>query len=127
MNTQIAQHLNIAESTILKIEEWANVFFVVCRKIGARFVSKKVVTMKTREEAASEIAAKINTEVEDTRAKVWSKGDSVRIYVTYEGEQIGYAEIDESGYICTPSLRESKMHPQDAKALRSIVAFSKVA
>lgn len=47
MNTAaIAQHLNIAESAIVRIEEWAKVLFVVCRRIGARFVSKKVVDMK---------------------------------------------------------------------------------
>ena len=44
MNTAtIAQHLSITESAIVRIEEWANVLFVVCRRIGARFVSKKVV------------------------------------------------------------------------------------
>lgn len=43
----IAQHLNIAESAIIRIEEWANVLFVVCRKLGARFVSKKVLKMET--------------------------------------------------------------------------------
>ena len=47
MNTAaIAQHLNITESAIVRIEEWANVLFVVCRRIGARFVSKKVVEAK---------------------------------------------------------------------------------
>jgi len=47
MNTAaIAQHLNITESAIVRIEEWANVLFVVCRRLGARFVSKKVVDMK---------------------------------------------------------------------------------
>lgn len=44
--TAIARHLNIAESAILRIEEWANVLFVVCRKLGARFVSKKVVKVE---------------------------------------------------------------------------------
>jgi len=43
MNAQIAQHLNVAESAIIRVEEWASVLFVVCRKIGARFVSKKIV------------------------------------------------------------------------------------
>lgn len=42
----IAQHLNITESAIVRIEEWKNVLFVVCRGLGARFVSKKVVDMK---------------------------------------------------------------------------------
>ena len=39
----IAQHLNIAKSAIIKIEEWANVLFVVCRRIGARFVSYQII------------------------------------------------------------------------------------
>ncbi len=45
MNTQaiIAQQLNILESDIKKVEEWANVIFVVIKKIGARFVSKKII------------------------------------------------------------------------------------
>jgi hypothetical protein len=44
MNTAvIAQHLNISETAIVRVEEWANVLFVVCRKLGARFVSKRVV------------------------------------------------------------------------------------
>ena len=43
MNAQIAQHLNIAESAILEIQEWARVLWVRVRGIGARFVSKKVV------------------------------------------------------------------------------------
>ena len=47
MNTAvIAQHLNITEATIVRIEEWANVLFVVCRRIGARFVSKKLIEAK---------------------------------------------------------------------------------
>lgn len=51
MNTAaIAQHLNITESAIVRIEEWANVLFVVCRRIGARFVSKKIVEAKKVEE-----------------------------------------------------------------------------
>lgn len=45
--TAIAQYLNITESAIVRIEEWANVLFVVCHRIGARFVSKKVIEAKT--------------------------------------------------------------------------------
>lgn len=44
MNAQIAKHLNILESAIIRVEEWSKVFFVVARGIGARFVSKKVAT-----------------------------------------------------------------------------------
>jgi hypothetical protein len=43
MNTlAIATHLNVLETAIVKIEEWANVIFVVAKGVGARFVSKKV-------------------------------------------------------------------------------------
>jgi len=47
MNAQIAQHLNVAESAITRVEEWVNVLFVVVKGLGARFVSKKVVAVKT--------------------------------------------------------------------------------
>lgn len=43
MNAAIAQHLNITEAAIIRVEEWAHVLFVVCKKLGARFVSKKVI------------------------------------------------------------------------------------
>ena len=46
MNAAIAQHLNILESAIVKVEEWANVVFVVAKGIGARFVSKKITERK---------------------------------------------------------------------------------
>ena len=47
MNTAtIATHLNVLESAITKVEEWANCLFVVVKGLGARFVSKKVVTDK---------------------------------------------------------------------------------
>ena len=49
MNTAIAHHLNVTESAIIRVEEWANVIFTVVRGIGARFVSKKVVKMETRQ------------------------------------------------------------------------------
>lgn len=43
MNTAaIATKLNVLESAIVRIEEWANVLFVVAKGVGARFVSKKV-------------------------------------------------------------------------------------
>ena len=46
MKTAIATKLNILESAIVRIEEWAHVLFVVIKGIGARFVSKKVVEEK---------------------------------------------------------------------------------
>jgi ribosomal protein L24E len=49
MNAAVAQHLNVAESAIVRIEEWAHVLFVVCKKLGARFVSKKVIKVEQRQ------------------------------------------------------------------------------
>ena len=42
----IATKLNVLESAIVRIEEWANVLFCVVKGLGARFVSKKVVEVK---------------------------------------------------------------------------------
>jgi len=41
--TAIANHLNVAESAIVRIERWTRCLFVVIKGIGARFVSYKVV------------------------------------------------------------------------------------
>lgn len=49
MNAQIAQHLNVPESAILRVEEWVHVLFAVVKGLGARFVSKKVVKMEVKE------------------------------------------------------------------------------
>lgn len=46
MNAQVAQHLNIAESLIAEIQEWAHVLFVRFVSGRPRFVSKKVTTVK---------------------------------------------------------------------------------
>lgn len=48
MNAAIAQKLNVLESAIVRVEEWANVLFVVVKGLGARFVSKKVVKVMSR-------------------------------------------------------------------------------
>ena len=40
--TQIAKHLNVAQSAIVRIEEWANVLFCAVKGLGGRFVSKKI-------------------------------------------------------------------------------------
>jgi len=51
MNTAaIATKLNVLESAIVRIEEWANVLFVVAKGVGARFVSKKVGEKKMKAE-----------------------------------------------------------------------------
>lgn len=44
----IATKLNVLESAIVRVEEWASVMFVVVKGLGARFVSKKVVEIKMK-------------------------------------------------------------------------------
>ena len=43
--SQIAQHLEIKVSRVVRCEEWASCWFVVIQGKGSRFVSKKVVKM----------------------------------------------------------------------------------
>jgi len=40
--TAIANHLNVAESAIVEVQEWARVLWVRVKGLGARFVSKKI-------------------------------------------------------------------------------------
>ena len=42
----IATKLNVLQSAIVRVEEWAHVLFVVVKGLGGRFVSKKVVEVK---------------------------------------------------------------------------------
>lgn len=79
MNAQIAQHLNVAETAILEVQEWAKVLWVRVRGIGARFVSKKVVKVEKKlvssKEGALILAQMVN-------GKVWDKKEGeVRVYV----------------------------------------------
>lgn len=70
MNAAIAQHLNILESSIVRVEEWANVLFVVCKKLGARFVSKKigVKSMTQRELLKKSVSDLIETTIQKCEA-----------------------------------------------------------
>ncbi|HEY9640140.1 MAG TPA: hypothetical protein V6C57_06630 [Coleofasciculaceae cyanobacterium] len=43
MNAQIASFLQIQESAIIRVEEWAKVLFVVVAGKGGRFVSKRII------------------------------------------------------------------------------------
>ena len=62
MNTAaIATKLNVLESAIVRIEEWANVLFVVAKGVGARFVSKKInVEVKMTAAITSEHVLNVN-------------------------------------------------------------------
>jgi hypothetical protein len=83
MNAQIAQHLNIAESAIIRIEEWANVLFVVCRKLGGRFVSKRVAKVEVKEQLSVAEMEKVGNR--------WQKNGMDRIYfdATWIARELG--------------------------------------
>lgn len=87
----IAQHLNVTESIIAKVEEWAHVLFV--RFIGRRprFVSKKVVEMdnahiagfKTEIESKKARLAEATTEAKQARlGKVVARMESELVWMT---------------------------------------------
>jgi len=94
MNAAIAQHLNILESAIVKVEEWANVLFVVAKGIGARFVSKKVAKVEKQLISGLEYAEKLAALWNQTigsewhskaagfvKATLWmKKADEIRVY-----------------------------------------------
>lgn len=42
----VASHLNVVESAVVRVEEWANCLFAVVKGLGARFVSKKVIKVE---------------------------------------------------------------------------------
>ena len=42
LTAAIATRYNVAESAIIEVREWANVFLAVIKGVGARFVSKKL-------------------------------------------------------------------------------------
>lgn len=115
MQAVIANHLNIAVSDILRVEEWANVFFVVIRRLGGRFVSKKVKTMARKEVAhrqyAQEIADKINSGDHyyisySLSASVWTKKNGeTRVYVNGnkkggKRDSFGYFTAYSDGEVC---------------------------
>ena len=82
MNAQIAQRVYIAESAIIRIEEWANVLFVVCRKLGGRFVSKRVAKVATEQLSVVEMEKVGNR---------WQKNGMDRIYfdATWIARELG--------------------------------------
>jgi hypothetical protein len=95
MNTlAIATHLNVLETTIVRIEEWANVLFVVAKGLGARFVSKKInveVKVETRLDRANAIVKELGY------GKVWIGGKVIRVYF---GSTSGYIEIGTKSVNC---------------------------
>jgi hypothetical protein len=93
MNAAIATKLNVLESAIIRVEEWAHVLFVVVKGLGARFVSKKVVELKkmTKINIANRIVSLIG-------GRVWVGGDNVRVYLAHKNG--GYITVGLAGLDC---------------------------
>lgn len=109
----VAQHLNIAESAIVRIEEWANVLFVVCRKLGARFVSKKV--MGINNEKLSELGSE------------WKKGDKHRIYFNDLAAWYGLETSHyKTGSISGAKLKGELVSNSEAKRISSKFSYVKL-
>lgn len=79
-NAQIAAHLNIAESAISSVEEWASVLFVKFTTGRPRFVSKKVV----KETKEMEPTVEQQWEMLSKRFPVWEGNGLKRIYFDFD-------------------------------------------
>ena len=64
MNAAIAQHLNVAQTAILEIQEWASVLWVRVQGLGARFVSKKVIKMSVYDQIKQEFEIALESVIE---------------------------------------------------------------
>lgn len=108
MNAAIATKLNVLESAIVRVEEWAHVLFVVVKGLGARFVSKKVVELKkmTKINIANKVVALIG-------GKAWAGGDNIRVYLAHKNG--GYITVGFTGLDC----RTTKNAANEYSELRS--------
>jgi dissimilatory sulfite reductase (desulfoviridin) alpha/beta subunit len=96
MNAAIAQHLNVAESAIIRVEEWANVLFAVVKGIGARFVSKKVVKVDSIEGQIQErkITSSFSEVWEYLKANGKRQGAKLNYRIQVAGVEYTVKEID---------------------------------
>lgn len=116
MNTAIATKLNILESAIVRVEEWANVLFVVIRGLGGRFVSKKVIEVKkveSRQTISPEAAAKIVSNSVGGNVKTLPNGDA-KLWIG-KGYLLFAVETETTAQVCwhlkrydnTPEIRQA--------------------
>ena len=114
MNAAIAQHLNIAESMIASVEEWAHVLFVRFVSGRPRFVSKKV-------------KSAVNTNNLLTIGSEWKKGDKHRIYfnslATWYGLKTSHYK---SGSVCCATLNGEKVSNSEAKRIVQKFSYVKI-
>ena len=125
MQAQVAAHLNLEVSQVLRVEEWPHVLFAVIAGRGGRFVSKKVLEMQkeyTAYEVAEAIANLINESDSIYQAKVWNKLEGeVRVYVSYPSRRkrtdCGFVRVCDSGSIyCKLTLQAGEIEALYASA-----------
>ena len=94
MNTAvIARHLNVVESAITRCEEWAKVLFVVVKGLGARFVSKKIMTEE------SFYVKESSTGVEYSKdGVVFQSGDYCQVVLSTENIRHAIARFSSAGH-----------------------------
>ncbi len=69
MNAQIAAHLNVNESEIIRVEEWSQVLFVVVTGKGGRFVSKRVIRQEIK--VVAPLTWTLTAEIRRQEGKKW--------------------------------------------------------
>lgn len=98
----VANHLKVEPSQIKEIRDFkcwngGEVWLAVIQGKGARFVSKKVVKMSTREEAAKLVKSALENEASESyQVSIWQKNGRVRLYI----KDMGYksASAQDQGY-----------------------------
>ena len=118
MNTQaIAQHLNIVDSAIIEVQEWASVLWVKFIG-GCRFVSKKIAGKKTMNiDKLAEVGSR------------WQKGGNDRIYFNQEFifKAIGLRmSFYKSGNVSSASLNGEEISNGEAKRIWGRINDSKI-
>lgn len=106
----VANHLNVVESAILRVEEWANVLFAVVRGVGARFVSKEVKVVKQRIntlEAANQVRSKVGGKVWDKKrgeTRLYFGKGFLKFVPNHDGIQVHYHT---KSYELTDAVKEA--------------------
>lgn len=99
VTTAIATKLNVLESAIIHVEEWASVLFVVVKGLGVRFVSKKVMVKKVERNMAvdykTEAFSVLETIVRCYRTGAWVRVNNSTGAVSAEFANLPHKVSDE--------------------------------
>lgn len=114
MNAAIAQHLNVTESAIVRVEEWSNVLFAVIKGIGGRFISKRIAKMETKK-------------LIEAGGSVWEKNGMTRIYfndlATWYGLEVARYN---TGNVSGATLDGESISNSEAKKILTALSETKV-